>query len=74
MPAAPTRADYTFNGWYTAASGGTKRGDAGATYTPSITETLYAQWTADVSLTWTLNTEDLRDSQYRAEANFGFNA
>jgi uncharacterized repeat protein (TIGR02543 family) len=44
LPAAPTRANYTFNGWYTAASGGTKRGDAGASYTPTGSETLYAQW------------------------------
>ena len=41
----PTREGYTFNGWYTAASGGTKIGDAGATYTPSANVTLYAQWT-----------------------------
>ena len=40
----PTRAGYTFNGWYTAASGGTKVGDAGATYIPSANITLYAQW------------------------------
>ncbi len=41
----PTRNNYTFNGWYTASSGGTKVGDAGATYTPSANVTLYAQWT-----------------------------
>jgi len=35
----------TVNGWYTAASGGTKRANAGASYTPAQTETLYAQWT-----------------------------
>ena len=40
----PTRTGYTFNGWYTAASGGTKIGDAGATYIPSANITLYAQW------------------------------
>ena len=39
----PTRANYTFNGWYTAASGGTKVD--GATYTPTGNVTLYAQWT-----------------------------
>ena len=36
---------YTFDGWYTQASGGTKRGGAGATYKPTQTETLYAHWT-----------------------------
>ena len=36
---------YTFNGWYTAKSGGTKRADGGVSYTPTATETLYAQFT-----------------------------
>ena len=40
----PTRTGYTFNGWYTATSGGTKIGDAGAAYIPSANITLYAQW------------------------------
>ncbi len=39
----------TFNGWYTASTGGTKRGDVGESYKPcdysSIQQTLYAQWT-----------------------------
>ncbi len=39
----PTRTGYTFNGWYTAASGGTKI--EGTTYTPAADITLYAQWT-----------------------------
>lgn len=38
----PTRSGYTFNGWYTAASGGTKI-TASSTVSTSIT-TLYAQW------------------------------
>ena len=41
----PTREYYTFNGWYTAASGGTKVDDAGASYKPTGDVTLYAQWT-----------------------------
>lgn len=44
----PSRTGYNFNGWYTAASGGTKVGDAGASYTPTGNVTLYAQWTAQV--------------------------
>ena len=44
LPSA-TRSGYKFNGWYTATSGGTKIGNAGATYTPSAGTTLYAQWT-----------------------------
>ncbi len=43
----PTRTGYTLSGWYTAATGGTKRGNGGATYTPTSAETLYAQWTAN---------------------------
>lgn len=35
---------YSCNGWYTAASGGTKRASSGASFTPSATETLYAQY------------------------------
>lgn len=41
----PTRTNYSFDGWYTAASGGTKVGNAGAKYTPTANVTLYAQWT-----------------------------
>ena len=40
----PTRTGYTFNGWYTAASSGTKIGNAGAAYKPTANITLYAQW------------------------------
>jgi len=35
----------TANGWFTATIGGTKRANAGASYTPTQTETIYAQWT-----------------------------
>jgi len=41
----PTRGGYSFNGWYTAATGGTKVGAGGASYTPSSNITIYAQWT-----------------------------
>ncbi len=48
MPAVtlitPTRDGYKFLGWYTSASGGTKVGDGGASYTPSGSITLYAHW------------------------------
>jgi uncharacterized repeat protein (TIGR02543 family) len=42
----PTRAGYTFNGWYTAASGGTKV-TASTTVAITSAQTLYAQWTAN---------------------------
>lgn len=41
----PSRTGYTFNGWYTASSGGTKIGNAGATYKPNGDIIIYAQWT-----------------------------
>ena len=49
----PTKAGHTFNGWYTEATGGTKVGVAGASYTPAANTTLYAQWTANTyTVTW----------------------
>ncbi|MEN9707536.1 MAG: Internalin-A precursor [Actinomycetota bacterium] len=43
----PTRSGYTFNGWFDAATDGTKIGDAGDSYTPSseVGIEMYAQWT-----------------------------
>ncbi|MDD2537697.1 MAG: InlB B-repeat-containing protein [Candidatus Absconditabacteria bacterium] len=45
LPTSPTRAGYTFNGWYTAASGGTQ-----VTTSTVVTSnvTYYAQWTTTV--------------------------
>ncbi len=40
----PTRAGYVFLGWYTAATGGDKIGDAGATYSPTENITMHAHW------------------------------
>ena len=48
----PTKAGHTFNGWYTDATGGTKVGVVGASYTPAANTSLYAQWTAN---TYTVN-------------------
>ncbi len=44
LPAAPTRAGYTFAGWFAAASGGTV---LTSPYTLTGTTTLYAEWSAD---------------------------
>ena len=41
----PTRTGYTFAGWYTASSGGTKVGNGGDSYIPKSNITLYARWT-----------------------------
>lgn len=42
----PTWKGHTFDGWYTAASGGTKVTDS-STFTSSSTVTIYAHWTAN---------------------------
>ena len=42
----PERTGYTFNGWYTKASGGTKI-TSSTTVTTASNHTLYAQWTAN---------------------------
>ena len=49
----PTRQYYTFSGWYTATSGGTK---LGTTYTITGNTTIYAQWSGNV-YTVTLNNQ-----------------
>ena len=50
LPAA-TFADGVFAGWYTAATGGTKVGDAGDEYSPSGDVTLYAHWMSPLCFT-----------------------
>ena len=44
--ATPTRTGYAFDGWYTAATGGTKLTDLSATKVFSGSATYYAHWTA----------------------------
>ncbi|MBR0088455.1 MAG: InlB B-repeat-containing protein, partial [Clostridia bacterium] len=51
----PSRSGYIFVGWYTAASGGTKAGGAGASYTPSGNITLYAQWGRPCTVSFNAN-------------------
>lgn len=43
----PTRSGYTFGGWYKESSCTNKVGNAGASYTPTASITLYAKWTAN---------------------------
>ncbi len=43
----PTNSGASFNGWFTAATGGTLIGLAGASYEPTQSLTLYAQWTTN---------------------------
>jgi uncharacterized repeat protein (TIGR02543 family) len=51
----PTRTGYTFNGWFTAATSGTLVGVGGASYTPTGSLMLYAQWTVATPYTVTFN-------------------
>ena len=45
----PTRTGYTFQGWYSASSGGTKVGNGGDTYSSTEYSTIYAQWAYTVT-------------------------
>ena len=45
LPTPSAVANYTFNGWYTSSSGGTRVGGGGGSYSPTSNTTLYAQWT-----------------------------
>lgn len=44
LPNIPSKRGYTIKGWYTAASGGTKVGNAGDSFTPTANTTIYAQY------------------------------
>ena len=48
LPTA-SQSGYNFDGWYTAAQGGSLVGTGGASFTPTSSMTLYAQWTASTS-------------------------
>ncbi|MEL0127482.1 MAG: InlB B-repeat-containing protein, partial [Actinomycetota bacterium] len=52
LPTDPTRTGYTFNGWFTAASGGTQI-TAGTAHNQTADFTLYAQWQAVPTTTTT---------------------
>lgn len=58
LPTPAARTGFTASGWYTTAStGGSKVGDAGGTYTPTATATLYFRWSANsYTVTYNSNT------------------
>ena len=59
-----TRDNYTFLGWYDAATGGNKIGDAGAKYTPNKAITLYANWVLDNIVTFdSMTNGTIRDNE-----------
>jgi uncharacterized repeat protein (TIGR02543 family) len=43
--ASATRTSYVFDGWFSASSGGSLIGLAGASFTPTLSRTLFARWT-----------------------------
>lgn len=49
-----TKTGYTFDGWYTASSGGTYVGTSGSSYSPTSNTTLYAHWSSNASTSYTL--------------------
>ena len=51
----PTRSNYVFDGWYTAASGGTRVGGAGDSYQLTANITLYAQWKTPITVNFDAN-------------------
>lgn len=55
-PTNPTKTGYTFNGWYTASSGGTQK-TSSSTFTSNTT--LYAQWTEKTAVLAYSNTDSL---------------
>lgn len=46
----PTLSGENFSGWYSSPTGGTLVGDAGASYQPTTSLTLYAQWGSSASV------------------------
>jgi uncharacterized repeat protein (TIGR02543 family) len=52
MPSTPTRSGYNFTGWYTTATSGGNEFTAGTTVTGNIT--VYARWTLDTSIQYTV--------------------
>ena len=51
----PSNGDLNFDGWYTAASGGTRVGGAGDNYIPLDNITLYAQWSNNITVNYNAN-------------------
>ena len=53
----PSKANSTFAGWFTAASGGTRVGGAGDSYSPQENTTLFAQWKENTLSIGTVETQ-----------------
>ena len=52
LPTPDARDGYTFLGWWSASSGGDKRGDAGDSYTVTGNTTIWAHWAQNFTVTY----------------------
>ena len=69
----PTRAGYSFNGWYTSSSGGTKITSSTSVKLTSA-QTLYAHWTDDIKPTGAIGTTNNMASIQTATLNLNDSA
>lgn len=60
-----TRPGYKLIGWYTAPNGGSKVGNAGETYTPTSSTTVYAKW--DKAPTISASDQTFYEGQYKSD-------
>lgn len=66
----PTKAGFTFSGWYTSASGGTKISSSTA-YTLTSNQTLYARWTYS-SITYNVLSQSYKCANGSAGSTYAF--
>ena len=73
LPTPDARTGYTFNGWYTASSGGTYVGTSGGSYSPTSNITLYAQWSAiTYSVTFNANGGTLSSGSGNGQSSYTY--
>ena len=71
LPTAPTRTGYTFDGWYTSSSGGTKV-TSSTLMTKKYSHTLYAHWTAhSYKISYNLDGGSKNGSYWPTTATYG---
>ena len=65
MPEDPTRTGYKFDGWYTAATDGTKVTEVGETNKPSADVTYYAHWLEQYTVTYFASGQQYLKQEYK---------
>ena len=65
MPENPTRTGYKFDGWYTAATDGTKVTEVGETNKPSADVTYYAHWLEQYTVTYFASGQQYLKQEYK---------